>query len=153
MSPLQRLVALETMVDHGRALRGVQQPRPQPDQPAGGNRKNHVRIVVVRWSCRPTARGAGRSIPSRGRYWLSGDFDHQRLERLFDHAVVLVQDHLRLADRKLVAFAAHGLDEHGEVQDAAAGDGELLGAGDRLDAQGDVLLQFAAAAARGGGGW
>ena len=71
-----------------------------------------------------------------------GHFDHQRLERLFGHAVVVVEDHVRLADGKLETFAAHGLDEHGEVQDAAAGDRELLGAGDRLDAEGDVLLQL-----------
>ena len=71
-----------------------------------------------------------------------GNFDDQRLERLFDHAVVVVQDHVRLADGKLETFAAHGLDEHGKVQDAAAGDRELLGAGDRLGAEGDVLLQL-----------
>ena len=49
---------------------------------------------------------------------------------------------MRLADRELEALAAHGLDEYGEVQDAAAGDGKLLGADDGFDAQRDVLLQF-----------
>ena len=53
-----------------------------------------------------------------------------------------MEDDLRLADGDLVALAAHGFDEHGEVEDAAAGDGEQLRAGDRLGAQGDVLLQF-----------
>ena len=58
-------------------------------------------------------------------------------------AVDLAENHLRLADRHLVALAAHGFDQHREVQHAAAGNGELLGAGDRLDPQGDVPLQLA----------
>ena len=50
---------------------------------------------------------------------------------------------LRLADRELEAFAAHVLDQDGQVQFAAAGDAEHIGVGGLLDAQRDVALQFA----------
>ena len=71
-------------------------------------------------------------------------FDDQALERLFGDAVVLVQHDVRLADRQLVAFAAHRFDQHGEVQHAAAEDLERVGAVGRLDAEGDVALQLLA---------
>ena len=53
------------------------------------------------------------------------------------------KDHLRLADGEFVALAAHGFDQNREMQHAATGDRELLGADNRLDPQGDVLLHFA----------
>ena len=81
------------------------------------------------------------------------NFDHQRLERLFGHAVPVVQDHLRLADRQFVALAAHRFDQHAQVQQPAARDGERVGAGDRLDAQGDVPFQLAVKAGRADAGW
>ena len=60
---------------------------------------------------------------------------------------------LAACPRNIVALAAHGLDEHGEVEDAASGHRELLGARNGLDAQGHVALQLLAAADRGGDGW
>ena len=57
--------------------------------------------------------------------------------------VVVLEDDLRLADAQLVAFAAHRLDEHGEVELAAARDAEHAGVGGVLDAQRDVALELA----------
>ena len=56
--------------------------------------------------------------------------------------VVIAENHMRLADRQFIAFAPHGLDEHGEMQDAAARDRELFGARDGFHAQRDVLLNL-----------
>ena len=49
-----------------------------------------------------------------------GHVDRQPLDRLVQLAVDLARDHLRLADRQLEALAAHRLDEHRELQLAAA---------------------------------
>ena len=46
--------------------------------------------------------------------------DREPLDRLVQLAVDLARDHLRLADRQLEALAPHRLDEHGELQLAAA---------------------------------
>ena len=51
--------------------------------------------------------------------------------------------HLRLADRELVALAAHVLDQDGQVQFAATEHPKHVRLGGVLDAQGDVALQFA----------
>ncbi len=72
-----------------------------------------------------------------------GRFDVELLERLFEAALGVVEDDLGAGDRELVALAAHGLDEDGEVQLAAAADDELLGAVAVFDAEGDVGLDFA----------
>jgi len=66
----------------------------------------------------------------------------QCFKRFFLAAVVVVQDHMRFADRQLVPFAPHRFDQHGQMQDASSGDGEGVGACERPDLQRDVTLQF-----------
>ena len=51
---------------------------------------------------------------------LLGDVDRDALDRLVPLAVDLLRQHLRLADRELEALAAHQLDEHRELELAAA---------------------------------
>ena len=70
------------------------------------------------------------------------DVDDDFLDRLQRLAGLLVgsEDDARARDGKLEAFAAHGLDEDGELQFAAAGDDEGVLAGGLLDAQRDVAL-------------
>ena len=53
------------------------------------------------------------------------------------------QQHARAADRELEALAPHGLDQHGELQLAAAGDLEGVAAGRRGDPDRDVALGLA----------
>jgi hypothetical protein len=50
------------------------------------------------------------------------DVDDDFLDRLEPLAVLLAQHDARTADGELEAFAAHVLDEHGELQFATAGD-------------------------------
>ena len=59
---------------------------------------------------------------------------------LVHHAVDGLGEHARLADRELVAFAAHVLDEDREMQFAAAGDAEHVGVGGLVHAQRHVAL-------------
>ena len=63
----QRAVVLEAMVNDGGALRGVEEPRAQADQAAGGDRELDVRVVVVGGHLRRAGRGGRRRAPSRGR--------------------------------------------------------------------------------------
>ena len=71
------------------------------------------------------------------------DVDGQRLEGLVHHAVDGLGEHAGSRHGQLVAFAAHVLDEDGQVQFAAAGDAEHVGVGGFFDAQRDVALQLA----------
>ena len=59
---------------------------------------------------------------------LLGHVDGEAVDRLVDDAVDLAGEHLRLADGELEALAAHHLDEHGELQLAAALDLPGVGA-------------------------
>ena len=65
--------------------------------------------------------------------------DGDLLVGLVRNAVDLLDDHAGPRDRELVALAAHVLEEHAEVQLAAAVDDELVRVGRGLDAQGDVV--------------
>lgn len=76
------------------------------------------------------------------------DVDHDRLVGLHPLAVLFLEQHARAADRQLEAFAAHVLDQHAELELAAAGDfeGVLLGAfgdADRDIGLGLALQSFA----------
>src|SRR6185295_9802661 len=69
---------------------------------------------------------------------LLGHVYQEQLHRFFDHAVALAYDRRRLRHLDLVALAAHGLDQDGELQLAATEDAERVGRGPVLDAQADV---------------
>ena len=58
-------------------------------------------------------------------------------------ALVLLHDDARTRDGELEAFAAHGLDQHRQLQFAAAGDVEAVLVGGFLDLQRDIAFGFA----------
>ena len=70
------------------------------------------------------------------------DVDGEVLDRLHELAVDDAGDDLRPADHQLVAFAAHHLDEDGELQFAAAQHLEAVRRAGLLDADGDVGQQL-----------
>mgnify|MGYP003694780515 CR=1 FL=1 len=70
------------------------------------------------------------------------DVDEERLHRLHQLAVLLASDDRRLRDLQLVALAAHGLDQHGELELAAAGDPQRVGRAGLLDPQAHVLARL-----------
>ena len=73
---------------------------------------------------------------------LVGHVDADALHRLVHLAVDLSRHDLRLADRELEALASHRLDQHGELQLAAAEDLPHVGPLGRPDADGDVPDQL-----------
>src|SRR5262249_33920686 len=82
-----------------------------------------------------------------------GDVDDQALLRLEFAAVFIADDDFGLADHQLETFAAHGFNEDGELEFAAAEHAERFGRVGILDADGDVgeqlLLQAIAKVAGG----
>ena len=67
-----------------------------------------------------------------------GDVDGEELVGLHELAVDALGDDLGARDHELEAFAAHHLDEHGELELAAAEDLEGVGRAGVFDADGDV---------------
>ena len=74
-------------MNNGGALRGVEQPRAQADQAAGGNRELHVRVVVVRRHFDKLATPGADQFHHRPKL-IVRHFDDQAFERLFGDAVV-----------------------------------------------------------------
>ena len=73
---------------------------------------------------------------------LGGNVDDNVLHGLVGLAVDDLGQNVRGRDLQLIAFAAHGLDEDGQMHLATAHDAEGIGGGRVLHLQGDVLQQF-----------
>ena len=73
---------------------------------------------------------------------LGGDVDDDVLHRLVGLAVDDLGQNVRGRDLQLIAFAAHGLDEDGQMHLATAHDTEGIGGGGILHLQSDVLQQL-----------
>ena len=71
------------------------------------------------------------------------DVDDHFLDRLEGLAVLLAQNHARAADGELETLAAHVLDQHCELQFAAARDLERVAVGAGRDADRDIAFGFA----------
>ncbi len=134
------------------ALGGVQQPGPQADQSPGRDREDEVGVVAVGAHLLDHCRGGRRPAPSPGPSGPCGTSTTSDSNGSCGHAVALVEDDLGLADRQLVALAAHGLDEHRQVQQPAAGDVERLGPLDGSTRRATFFSSSRSAAVRGGGG-
>ena len=86
-------------MDHGRALGGVQQPGPQPDQPRGPDREDHERVFVVRevsvgtnWPRRSPTSSITGPVRIRGRSSTTSDSNGSLC-----FPVDLAEDHLRVS--------------------------------------------------------
>ena len=77
------------------------------------------------------------------------DVDDDGLVRLLAAAGAVAEQHARAADAELEALAAQGLDQHAELELAAAGDLEAVAVGGLGDADRDIALGLALAAGRG----
>ena len=64
------------------------------------------------------------------------------LDGLHPLSVDLFDDYLGAGNRELISLPAHGLDEDGEVELAAAADHELIGGPGLFDAQPEVEVEL-----------
>ena len=132
------LVALEDVVHDPRTARLGEELGAETDEPARGHEVLHSRPAraVVDHLLHPALAqrqhlGDDADVVLRG-------VDRDALDRLVPLAVDELRQHLGLADRELEALAAHDLDEHGQLQLAAALHLPDLGALGGEDAQRDV---------------
>src|SRR5260370_15088538 len=137
-----RLVIEEVVVHDGLAAGAVHEPRAQTNQTTGRDGEfdvRHFRPAIELETFGPAIAHQLHHRPHVSRRHL----DHKVFDGLEGFAADFFGDDARFAHAQLEAFAAHVLDEDGQVQQAAAGDVELLallGAGD--DAQGDIGFQL-----------
>ena len=135
------LVVLEAVCHDGLALGGGQEVRPQAHQAARGDFELEERPVAARFHPHEGGLAAGGKLDG-GAHELLGNLDGELLDRLAALAADGLVQHLGLAHLQLEALAAHRLDEHRQVQDAAAVDDEGIGVQAGLDAEGEVLLEL-----------
>ena len=115
------------LVQQRRAAGGGQQQRAEADQPARRCLEGDDGAAGVAGAQVGDPALAGGERLGDGADVLVGHVEHAPLERLVALAVDLADDDLGPADLQLVALAAHRLDEHRELQLAAAGDLDDVG--------------------------
>ena len=125
----------------------------EPDQPASRDEvlEPHAALPVVDDLDHLAAPLAER-LGDRAEVLLA-HVDREVLDRLHALAVDPLDDGLGPGDLELVALAPHRLDEHREVQLAAAADQEALGRVGVLDVQPEVGVELLDRAARAAGAW
>ena len=129
-------------MDQRRAARFREQLPAQADQAARGNAKFHA------YAPRAVVDHLGELAATRSERFhddaneIFGAIDDQHFERLEAAAVFSVHHNFGLAGHELVAFAAHGFDQNGQLQFAAAEHAKSFGSVGILDADGDIGEQF-----------
>ena len=115
-----RLHALEHVVEQAGAPGLGDELGAEPDQPAGRDQVLHAHPAgAVVDDLLHAALAQGEELRDDAEVVL-GHVDGEAVDRLVDLAVDLLGEHLRLADGELEALPAHHLDEHRELQLAAA---------------------------------
>ena len=139
----ERRVAVENVALQAGAASRVHELALEADEPARGDAvlDAHAAAAVVRHVLELALAAAERFHDAA----LVGfvDVDGQRFEGLVHHAVDGLGEHAGFAHGELVTFAAHVLDEDGEMQFAAARNAEHVGVGGFFDAQRHVALELA----------
>ena len=140
--PLEGLVLLETVGHDGLTLTGGEHIGTQTDDTSRRDIELDIHPVGLALHRGHLSLAAGHHINHlRGK--LLGHIDGEFLNGFTLHPVDLLVDNLGLPHLQLVALAAHGLDEHGEMEHTAAADNPLVGAVlEGSHAQGEVLLQL-----------
>ena len=135
------LVVLEAMRNDGLTLGGGEQVRPQAHQAARRDLELQERPVATWFHPHESSLAAGGKLDGRA-HKLLGNLDGEFFDRLAALAANGLVQHLGLAHLQFEALAAHRLDEHGQMQDAAAVNHEGIGIQARLDTEGEILLKL-----------
>jgi hypothetical protein len=116
-----RAVFVEQMAHHAQAARHVDQVGLEPDQAAHGNERLDGHFLAVMVHVGDVRLAPGKIFHDVAHGFL-GNFQEQFFDRLQQIAVcVLAINDLGARDQHFVAFAAHLLDENGDLHFAAAG--------------------------------
>ena len=115
-----RLPAIEDVVHDPGPARLGEELGAEADQPARRDQVLHARPAGAVVDHLLHAALAQREQLGDDADEVLGHVDRDALDRLLPLPVDLADEHLRLADRQLEAFAPHDLGEHGELQLAAA---------------------------------
>ncbi|CCV04643.1 hypothetical protein MESS2_1340046 [Mesorhizobium metallidurans STM 2683] len=138
------LIGMEQPVHHGGAARIGQQFRLVADQAARRRVEDDALAVAAGRAQLDHLGLALRHFLDDDAGMLLVDVDDDFLDRLQQFAIVaLLHDDARPRHGDLEALAAHRLDQHGQLQFAAAGDEEGILVGRFLDLQRDIALGFA----------
>ena len=119
------------------ALAQGQERRARTDEPARGDEELELGRAAQRLHVSELSAPATEVLDDLARV-VAGDLDRGALDGLAVPAVDLLDQHVGLADAELVPLAAHVLDQHAEVHDAAPLDLEGLRRAGRGQLQGDV---------------
>ena len=137
------LVVLEAVGHDGFALAGCEHVGAQADDAARGDFELDVHAVALGFHRQHFALAA-RDHVDHLRREVGRHVDGQFFDRFALLTADFLEDDLRLAHLQLVAFAAHGLDQHREVEHTASAHYPFVRrAFLLLHAQGEVLLQLA----------
>ena len=138
-----RLIVAEHAVQHARTARVGQELALVADQRARRRLQRQARFAGARRAHVLELGLAGRQLLDDHAGVFVVDVDDDVLDRLQTLAVLAgLIDHAGTRDRQFEAFAAHVLDQHAQLQFAAAGDLEGVLAAGLGDADGDVGLGF-----------
>ena len=129
------------MGDDGFALRRGEEVRAEAHEAAGRNLELEQGPVTTGLHADQGALAAGREFDG-GADELLGDLDGEVLDGFAALAADGLVEDLRLAYLEFEALAAHRLDEHRQVENAAPVDDEGVGIEAGLHAEGQVLLEF-----------
>jgi hypothetical protein len=136
---------MEQAVHHGRAAGVGHQLALVADEPAGRRVEDKPHAAAARRSHLDHLGLSLRQLVDDDAGMLLVDVDDDLLDRLEQRSggLVLAHDNLRARHAELESLAAHGLDQDGELQLAAAGNDAGVGARRRLDLERDVAFGLA----------
>src|SRR5258706_9602453 len=135
-------VFVEVMMHDGGALRGRERAGAEADESARGDGEFQVDLAGAVVHADELTAAVTDELHYAAQVFL-GDVDDEVFDGFERGAIVAFsQDHVRLADGELIAFAAHVFDEDAQVQQAATADFEGVLAIGLFDLEGDVALEF-----------
>ena len=139
---LVRFVALKNGSEDSLTLGVSEKLVPVAEQAAGRNQKFHLHAAAHRSHLQELALTLAQLLHDRAHVILRY-IHNDAFHRLAELSVDLLVQHARRRNLKLIALAAHGLDQDGKAHLAASGDVETVGAVLHVgDAQRNVFQRF-----------
>ena len=116
---------IEEMRNDRFALTEGQSFAAQPDQAAGGDEELHQLTCAARLHLNEFAAALADQFDDFS-CEIARHIDREPFDGFVFHAVDLLADHLRFGDGEFIPFAAHGFDQHGQMEHSASGNLECF---------------------------